>query len=350
MRVTRDGFDASDQTQVNTGNCDYNNGTNRQLKVSLYADPGTGCAPVNGVNLRALVTNAGISGYNGNYNDNSNGQLTYSFDCDNNGTFEKTITSADSEIIVSNLCSYSTAGIYTARVRVDLRGQWATDTAIIKANNCGYPYLSPVIQPNNIQPITPIYNQPGAGISVQKMVANLSNGSAYQSAVTAAPGDFVSFKIVISSASGGSDLTVSDIIPAGITNVRDVRLDGQPIDGSIASGINIGNLYPNQQRIVIFTATIGAASSFPYGQTTLTDIATARNSSMSNSSTAVIYVLRQTVLGATNVSTGILGAEWVNYLIAGILALIAAAWLCKDSLISVYRALKSYKNTLIGKA
>jgi hypothetical protein len=300
--------------------------------VALYTQPTNGCVPLNGVSLRALVTNFDRSGYNNNYNGiNHANDLTYNFDCDNNGTFEKTVTSGETEVIVNSLCNYPSAGSYTARVRVEAYNTFATDTAIVKVGNCAVSNYQPVyVQPNLVQPV-PQTNYNGA-LTVQKLVSNLSNGTAYQMAVTANPGDYVSFKITVSSGSNlNRNLIVSDIIPSAIVNPRDLRVDSQIVAGNIASGFGIGDLNPGQQKTVTFTATVANASNFKYGQTSLIDTASARNDSVSNSSTATVYVWRQSVLGATRVSTGII-FDLSNYIIAALVALIAGLWLFRSKL------------------
>ena len=343
VRVVRDGYEATDQTQINVRDCNINYNTNKQLKVALYTDPTNGCTPLNGVSLRALVTNADVSGYNVNYDGSGrDGGLTYSFDCDNNGTFEKTVTSNETEVVVNNLCSYPASGKYTARVRVTgADGQWATDTAIVKVNYCQNYIIPPAVYVQPTQPVQPI--QMTGALSVLKTVANMSSGTQYQQAVTANPGDIVSFRITIdSNGTYGQGMIVNDIIPAGIVNPRDLTIDGQSVAGNIASGVSIGDLIPNTQRVVAFTATVAPASNFPYGQTALTDTAAARNSNVTNSSTATVYVWRQAVLGATKVSTGIIDSDWMNYLVAAVIAGLAGIWLFREKLTLIFNLARGY--------
>jgi hypothetical protein len=215
----------------------------------------------------------------------------------------------------------------------------------VKVNYCQNYVIPPVVY---VQPTQPV--QSSGALSVQKTVANMVNGAHYQQAVTANPGDIVSFRITINSnGTFNPGLSVNDIIPAGIVNPRDLTVDGQAVAGSISSGITIGDLNPGQQRVVAFTATVASASNFSYGQTVLTDAAVARNNSISNSSTATVYVWRQAVLGATKVSTGILDSDWSNYLAAGIAVLLAATWIFKDKLAALPAWLKTRINPATPK-
>lgn len=89
------------------------------LSVSLSALPSSGVAPLNNVDLRANVGGTAA------------GSIRYRFDCTNDGTWEKDITTTADPYTAWNICHYSTAGTYTARVRVDRQGQTATDTVMI---------------------------------------------------------------------------------------------------------------------------------------------------------------------------------------------------------------------------
>ena len=319
VRVSRGGYSVTAQTAFDSF-C-QNRDTGKQLKASLYAEPSSGCAPMNGVSLRVVLSNWRASGaYNQDY-------YTYDFDCNNDGVFEKTITSGETEITAANICNYPLALKYTARVRVkDHYGNFATDTAIIKADACVYPpiYVPPISAP--FQPIAP---SPAGGLTVQKLVANLSNGTTYQNAVAAGPGDILSFKIIISGANGS--LTVSDLIPSGIINVRDLQVNGVLTSGNIASGIVINTLL-GRQEIITFSATVDSAAHFAFGQNILTNTATARTNTASNSSNATVYVWRQAIDGATKISTGITDNSWLDCLIAaGLIILCGLLWYIKNN-------------------
>jgi len=291
------------------------------LAVSLDADPNSGCAPLRNVSLRAVVS--GLN-YTNNYND-----LIYRFDCGNGGGWDKTVTAQDNEVIVNDLCNYSRPGSYTARVEVQYNGRTYTASDNINVRNCE-PIYQPVITPVNIVPF--VVPSAPASLTIQKLAANVSNGSAYQTAVTAAPGDIVSFKIIVSS-TGCGNVIVNDQLPAGLINPRDFLIDGQPLDSSLISGgVNIGNLPAGVQKTITFSASVAPAANFAFGQNTLTNTATARTDAASNSSNATVYVWRQAIAGATKVSTGIDDNPLVQCLsIAAIAAVILlGGWAAKS--------------------
>ncbi len=91
------------------------------LSVDLTAIPNSGTAPLNDVDLKASVSGT------------ATGTINYKFDCTNNGSWEYTFDGInDNPKTVIDACDYSTAGTYTAKVRVE-RGAApaAEDTATI---------------------------------------------------------------------------------------------------------------------------------------------------------------------------------------------------------------------------
>jgi hypothetical protein len=89
------------------------------LSVELTAIPSSGTAPLNDVDLKAEVSGT------------ATGDITYKFDCTNNGTWEKTITQSGTTYIATDLCDYSSAENYTAKVEVTRQDLTAEDTATI---------------------------------------------------------------------------------------------------------------------------------------------------------------------------------------------------------------------------
>jgi hypothetical protein len=92
----------------------------RILGVSLLASPNNGTAPLNNVSLTATVS------------EYSNGTFKYFFDC-NNDNIDELVTQDIwvNPYTANNLCSYSSPGVYTAKVRVFHNfGQAVTTTTI----------------------------------------------------------------------------------------------------------------------------------------------------------------------------------------------------------------------------
>ena len=89
------------------------------LFIDLTADPSSGEAPLNNVDLIADVAGS------------ATGDITYKFDCTNNGSWEKTITISSDPYTAIDLCDYPSSGIYTAKVLVEREGLTAEDTTEI---------------------------------------------------------------------------------------------------------------------------------------------------------------------------------------------------------------------------
>jgi len=91
---------------------------------SLSANPNSGCSPLNNVDLISSVSGS------------ASGEITYFFDCTNDGVWERTITSNDSVYTASDVCDYSSAGTYTAKTRVQREGLSAENTTQINVQSC----------------------------------------------------------------------------------------------------------------------------------------------------------------------------------------------------------------------
>ena len=91
----------------------------KTLFVNLIADPSSGFAPLNDVDLTATVSGT------------ATGNITYRFDCTNDGSYEGTITTSTNPYTSVDLCNYSSPGTYTAKVRVERGGLSTEDTTEI---------------------------------------------------------------------------------------------------------------------------------------------------------------------------------------------------------------------------
>lgn len=78
------------------------------LTAEISANPMTGTAPLNGVDLIARVTGGDAAG-----------PITYRFDCTSDGFWDRTETSNNTSFTAVGLCNYSSAGNYIASVRID---------------------------------------------------------------------------------------------------------------------------------------------------------------------------------------------------------------------------------------
>ena len=292
----------SDEMEIKLRRNIYGDGwlstSNSSLRVALDASPKIGCGPMYGVDLTATIYNYG----------SYRRDFTYYFDCENDGIWDKTVTSGETVYTAYDLCSYANRGAYTARVKVEAGGRSLADTEIIKTNDCGrgdYPNYYQNQYPNQGY-YPPLPAPAGNGqVSVQKLVSNLSDGTGYLTSVNADPLEVLSYKIIVAGVSGISrGITLVDALPAAIANARDLRVDGISHYGNIAAGINIGDLSAGQTRIVTFKATVAGSNSFVYGQTALTNAATVSAAGTSAMARATVNVGRSGVNGATTVSTG----------------------------------------------
>jgi hypothetical protein len=91
----------------------------KSLSVVLEPIPSSGTAPLNDVDLKATVSGT------------ATGDITYKFDCTNNGSWEATYTTSSTTYTAPDLCDYPSAGTYTAKVEATRGGLTAEDTADI---------------------------------------------------------------------------------------------------------------------------------------------------------------------------------------------------------------------------
>lgn len=142
--------------------------------------------------------------------------------------------------------------------------------------------------------------------SVNKLVRNLSDGTVWQDSVSADPLEVISFSIQVTAGDQAlSDVIVKDILPAKIGSPRNLKVDNNPFVGDITSGINIGNLIPNQTKRITFDADVLGPNEFGFGETQLTNTVNVSSGNLVQTDTAKIIVTKKAVAGAaTGVPTG----------------------------------------------
>ena len=107
-------------------------------------------------------------------------------------------------------------------------------------------------------------------LSIQKTGKNISKGqNTEQFNLFASPNDTLEFKIRVRSLSFSvlNNVIVRDILPGDLTYINRTTgiNDILTVDGITGSGINIGSLYPNQETVIRFNATVNPATTFPSG-------------------------------------------------------------------------------------
>ncbi len=280
--------------------------------VNLRVSPQSGCAPLNNVDLIAEITN---------YDNNSNDDFTYYFDCDNDGDWEKTVSVDDTDYTAKDLCDYRDDGSYTAKVKVARGGKTATDTATVDADNCSQDQVG--------------------DFEITKTARNLTAGGDWQGTITAKPLDMISYRIVVRAVSeNDANIYLTDIIPNGITNIRDLQIDGGYQGGNNLANLDLGHFNANQTKTITYTATVANESAFGLGQNTLNNTATINVDGKSASSNAAVVVNRALIFGATTISTG-LGTDVLAGLgIALVAAVVALLWTIRGNLGQAPRKLK----------
>lgn len=103
------------------------------LSVVLSANPSSGTAPLNDVDLTAQVSGS------------ATGSISYRFDCRDDGSYEQVTDTNTTTLVASNLCDYVSPGVYIAKVIVVRQGVSASDTVTITVNPVPSPSPAPTL-------------------------------------------------------------------------------------------------------------------------------------------------------------------------------------------------------------
>jgi len=380
------------------------------FSVALEAIPSAGCAPLNDVDLKAVVS--------GNYS----GYITYFFDCTNDGNWDRIISVNSNNYQTSNLCDYSSDGNYTAKIRAENQSLSDEEIASINVYSCGSTPSVDIKANNSDGPITIGYNGSatltwnaysanscsGSGnwsgsktvsygsestgnltsskyytitcsgsvgttvtdsvwvnvssdntsgnIFVEESARNLSDGTGWANLIYANPGEIVSFFIRVRA--DGSNLTnviITDTLPGKlIYQNNSLQVNGAAVSGNIFSGLNIGDLYLGQEKTITFNAIISPSGSFNLGQTQLVDTVLVSSLNNSNSKSATVVVTRTAVAGAaTDVSTGITDNLLLDSFFLPLSAALGIIWFFKAYIINIqdwfYLKRKKYQQYSVKK-
>ncbi|MBU4350843.1 hypothetical protein L6250_02155 [Candidatus Parcubacteria bacterium] len=112
------------------------------LNVELSAAPSSGPAPLNGVDLTAVVSGM------------ATGNIIYRFDCLNDGGWEKIETTANTTYTAVDLCNYPNSGSYLAKVSVERQGLVFDGTIAILVQ--GNPNLSVILSASPSSGLAPL--------------------------------------------------------------------------------------------------------------------------------------------------------------------------------------------------
>jgi hypothetical protein len=274
------------------------------LYVSLTASPSSGCAPLNNVGLKAEVSGS------------VSGDVTYYFDCQNNGTWEKIQTSYSPILIADNLCDYTLPGFYTAKVKVERGGFWAEDTIQILASPC--------------------YSK---NLQLSEYVKNLSDGTLWKSEIEADPGEVLAFKIKVKSESdyiSQVTLTHDFSLSGKIKQIRNLKIDGHPISGNLSEGLDLNSFSKNQEKIIYFEAVLEGPDKFAFGTTQILGKAQAQFDSDLVSDSVKINVRKTAVAGAvTSQVTGIVKTIFLDFFILPLLISLGVIIIFKNHIVEI---------------
>ena len=258
--------------------------SNPTLSVLLSPVPSSGSAPLNDVDLTATVSGS------------ASGDITYWFDCTNNGSWERTITTSFTSFTAVDLCDYSATGTYTAKVLAERGSLRSEATASVV-----------------------VFSSGSVSLRVVKLGRNITkNQTSFSDVIIAEPADRVEFKITVTAQgeSSAQDILLKDTLPQNITFQNNLKIDGISISGNIFSGISFGNLSPNQSKTITFEVQIAGPENFTFGTTELINTALAYNEKIANSDALTIKVEKRGVLGAaTSVPTGIFDIFSLSFII-----------------------------------
>ena len=346
-KITSEGPGGSDSDSVTVEVEDEPNPT---LSVSLSASPDAGCFPLNNVSLKAEVSGT------------ATGDITYYFDCTDNGTWDEIETSSRTSYTAYRICDYSSVGDYTAKVKVEREDEVDTDRESIDVYSCQDEPSVNIKANGSNGPITIDYDDsatltwtssnadscyasrdwsgnksasgsqstgrltssktykitcegPGGSDSdsvtvevedrvsgdffLRKTVRNISRGTDYSDVIYASPGEILNFGIVIIAEEDPLyDVVVQDTLPAGLLYRGELKVDNVLTTGDIFDGLDIGYVPAEGRKTVTFRADVAGEGSFAFGQTRLTNTALVSSRSDSHSDNAEVIVSKTAVAGA----------------------------------------------------
>lgn len=167
-------------------------------------------------------------------------------------------------------------------------------------------------------------------ISIDKKIINLnSNNRNWASEVVAKPLDTLVFAITIQPNNQNlNNVTISDILPAGLIYRNSLMVNTQNYTGDINSGINIGTVYSNQPTIISYQVQVAPDSSFIYGITNINTSATISSNEIGTQTRpATVTVNKSTVLGASTIPTGVTNNPLTDSFFIPLSIILSGMWL-----------------------
>lgn len=186
-----------------------------------------------------------------------------------------------------------------------------------------------------------------ASFDVQTSVKNLTRGDeVWYKSLNAEPGDELLYQIKVASTGDVliQNLMLASDLPDNIVYQGELKIDGRTSRYNIVAGsINLGNLFPEQTKIITFKAKVGTVSALNFGRNNLVHSVVAYTTDFSDIDTCTVQVTREGVAGVaavagaatvapTYVATGITNSISGSVLLPLALAL-ALVWVFRSRLI-----------------
>ncbi len=186
------------------------------LSVTLSANPSSGTAPLNGVDLTATVSGT------------ATGTINYKFDCTNDGSWDYIFDNiSDNPKTVVDACNYASATTYTAKVRVErdvANPAEATATITVTAA----PDFTISALPTSLR------GPKVSGASDPQTTVTVNSLNSFSSAVA----------LSTRWCTGTADTTCSQSTPTGLTSSFSATPITPPANGSISSTLSIDTNNP----------------------------------------------------------------------------------------------------------
>ncbi len=188
-----------------------------------------------------------------------------------------------------------------------------------------------------------IYVRAVGTLSLRKLAQNISKGTASANTIYAGPGDLITFTIYVKAGDTPvTNVTVRDILPEKIRYRGNLKIDGVVSSGDILAGLNIGDLSAYQRKTITFDAELFLAEYFPFGDTRLTNSATASSGTIFASDTSTIIVQKRAVAGIT-IPTGLTNNFFFDSFFLPLAMTLLVVWIFKARIINFEKWLEERK-------
>ena len=188
----------------------------------------------------------------------------------------KTIT-FEAQVVAEENFNYGTTSLVnTGKTWADSVSQ-IVDTAVVNVTRTAPSPVSP-------------------GLTISKLVRNITDNTTFQESVLADPQDRVEFQIKVTSIGSTTayNVIVRDVLPPNLSYQGNLKIDGISSSGDILSGLNLGSMAPGLSKTITFEAQVASAENFAYGTTALINTAYVRADEVSEiSDSAILNVTRE---------------------------------------------------------